>query len=86
MSPRRTKDLTPPAEGMSALKGGADAFLGLIQVKVKDLVQRRLREIRGAIIGKKALYGHSLGGLFALHVLFTGPNSLDCYSPRSPST
>ncbi|KAE9566294.1 hypothetical protein CGMCC3_g17543 [Colletotrichum fructicola] len=49
---RRTTNLTPPAEGTFALEGGADAFLNLIQDKVKyPVVERRLRETRGATIG-----------------------------------
>lgn len=86
MCPRRTKNLTPPAEGTLAVEGGADAFLDLIQGKVKDLVvERRLRDTRGATIGKEALLGHPLGGLFVLHGLFRRPNSFNCFLTSSPS-
>ncbi|KAF3805558.1 hypothetical protein GCG54_00002905 [Colletotrichum gloeosporioides] len=74
MCPQGTKDLIPLAEGTFASEGGADAFLDLIQDKT-----------RGATIGKKALFGHSPGGLFVLHARFTTPNSFDCFLASSPS-
>ncbi|KAF0317898.1 hypothetical protein GQ607_014815 [Colletotrichum asianum] len=79
MCPRRTKDLTPSAEVTSGLEGGADAFLDLIQDKLEDPVERRIQEPRGATIGKEALFGHSLRGIFVLHALCTRPNSFNCF-------
>lgn len=35
--------------------------------------------------GRTALFGHSYGGLFALHALFTKPSSFDIYLAASPS-
>jgi predicted alpha/beta superfamily hydrolase len=36
-------------------------------------------------VSREALYGHSYGGLFALHALFTRTHSFDCYIASSPS-
>jgi pimeloyl-ACP methyl ester carboxylesterase len=36
-------------------------------------------------VSREALYGHSYGGLFALHALFTRPKAFDCYIASSPS-
>jgi predicted alpha/beta superfamily hydrolase len=39
----------------------------------------------GAIFEREALFGHSYGGLFALHALFTRPSSFDTFIAASPS-
>lgn len=86
---RRTFDLTPPpgrlipaAEGRSeARTGGADALLDFIDAVVKPLAAR------AAPIDatRHALLGHSFGGLFVLHALFTRPGSFRDYVAGSPS-
>ena len=88
---RRTYDLTPPtdpewlkaaAKGGPRLKaGGADAFLAFIEGEVKPAVEMRYPIDRA----RQALFGHSLGGLFALRVLFTRPESFRTYVASSPS-
>lgn len=83
--PRRRCDLTPPAPGRDPAEGGADEFIDFISDEVRGLVQRRLQETRGVNPGKDALYGHSFGGLFCLHTLFTRPNLFDCFIASSPS-
>lgn len=85
MDPRRTRDLTPPSPGCGTDEGGADDFARFIQQRVKPIVHKRIKELRGAVPGKEALFGHSLGGLFALHLLFTKSALFDCFIASSPS-
>ncbi|NGZ74344.1 alpha/beta hydrolase [Saccharibacillus alkalitolerans] len=61
--------------------GGADAFLRFIEEALKPRIERELPIDRG----RQTLFGHSLGGLFALHVLFTRPDAFRCYIAGSPS-
>jgi predicted alpha/beta superfamily hydrolase len=86
---RRSFDLTPPpgrdiaaAEGRPAMRtGGADALLDFIEEVVKPMAA-------GAApidAGRHALLGHSFGGLFALHALFTRPEAFRDYVAGSPA-
>jgi uncharacterized protein len=61
--------------------GGADTFLQVIEREVKPRVAAQLP----VDSSREILFGHSLGGLFALHVLFTSPGSFDTYLVLSPS-
>ncbi|HKS57647.1 MAG TPA: alpha/beta hydrolase-fold protein [Steroidobacteraceae bacterium] len=89
MLARRQYDLTPTktvAEeaaraGMAAELGGADDFLKVIEREVKP----RVAAMFPVDPNRSMLFGHSLGGLFALHVLFTHPESFDTYLVLSPS-
>lgn len=83
--PRRRWDLTPPSPGCDQAEGGADELIDFISDVARKLAHRRLRETRGVDPGKEALFGHSLGGLFCLHTLFTNPHLFDCYIASSPS-
>jgi hypothetical protein len=90
---RRQYDLTPTdadAEtrataaktGAGGLEyGGADAFLKVIEQEVKP----RVAEIVPVDPRRDILYGHSLGGLFALHAMFTHPGDFQTYLVLSPS-
>jgi predicted alpha/beta superfamily hydrolase len=88
---RRTYDLTPkvdvstlppkPDNSPWAKTGGADEFLAFIQDEVKPLIAKEVK-IDPA---RESLFGHSFGGLFALHVLFTKPEAFDVYVAGSPS-
>ncbi|MCF7766528.1 alpha/beta hydrolase [Achromobacter pulmonis] len=61
--------------------GGADIFLAFIRAQVKPLVRER-----AAIDPEREyLWGHSYGGLFALHVLFTQPQAFSRYIVGDPS-
>lgn len=60
--------------------GGAGLFLELIDTQVKPKV-RSLVDANG----EEWIWGHSYGGLFALHVLFTRPESFDAYIVGDPS-
>lgn len=88
---RRVYDLTPAtdpewlkagAKGGPVLKaGGADAFLAFLEDEVKPAVEKRYAIDRG----RQSLFGHSLGGLFALRVLCTKPTAFRTYVASSPS-
>jgi hypothetical protein len=79
---RRSLDLTPPGATPIEGYGGADEFLDFIEGSVRSAVRERLPKIS---VSREALYGHSYGGLFALHALFTRPGAFDCYIASSPS-
>ncbi|WP_186774999.1 alpha/beta hydrolase [Allorhodopirellula solitaria] len=88
---RRTFDLTPPAEqrtlpprrGGDAWPtwGGADVFLQFIETELKPQLQNRYAIDQT----KQTIFGHSFGGLFVLHTLFTRPGCFQTYIAASPS-
>jgi predicted alpha/beta superfamily hydrolase len=61
--------------------GGADAFLAFIQDELKPEIERTISIDKS----RQALFGHSFGGLFVLHTLFTHPEAFDTYVAGSPS-
>lgn len=71
---RRARDLLPD-------DGGADRFLDFIAEDVLPLVAT----LAPVDAGRLALIGHSFGGLFALHALFTRPEMFDTLVAGSPS-
>ncbi|PYH40816.1 alpha/beta hydrolase [Aspergillus saccharolyticus JOP 1030-1] len=93
-SPRRTIDLTPPCKTYvpptgpdghprPEPHGGADQFLAFIKKTVEPFVLSSI--FPNVTICRTALFGHSYGGLFALHVLFTQPGSFGTFLVASPS-
>jgi predicted alpha/beta superfamily hydrolase len=89
----RNRDLTPPTP-LSAIKpnplvpqpkaedyGGSDAFRRFLVEELRPLIAKSY-PVDSA---HTALYGHSLGGLFALEVLFRHPASFRTYVASSPS-
>ncbi|MBC9209352.1 alpha/beta hydrolase [Roseomonas aerophila] len=82
---RRDFEYTLPVpEGFSEVRGrhgGADALLAVIEHELRPLVEAAFR-IDPA---RRALFGHSYGGLFALHALFTRTQSFSTYLAASPS-
>ncbi len=83
----RTRDYTPFAsergDGDAAVLvgGGADAFLDVIERAIRPEVARRAP----VDPGRQALWGHSFGGLFVLHALYTRTGMFQTYAPASPS-
>jgi len=86
----RIFDLTPPTDPASlpdfrpggwGRVGGADAFLGFLRDTLKPEIGRRIPVDEG----RQALFGHSLGGLLALHTLFSQSDAFDTYVAGSPS-
>lgn len=82
---RRALDYTPagpdsPSPGGREF-GGADAFLRFIEDEVKPAIARDF----SVDPSRQVLIGHSYGGLFVLHVLFTAPAAFQNYVAISPS-
>lgn len=84
----RTRDLTPTrVEQMPGnpnvrfpTSGGADKFLKFIETELIPLVESKYRTQP-----YRALAGHSLGGLFAVHTMLTKPELFNSYIAVSPS-
>ncbi|MFZ2029376.1 MAG: alpha/beta hydrolase-fold protein [Vitreimonas sp.] len=83
--PRRNYDFTPPgsadADFAPQEQGGADRFLNFLVEVVKPWV----RERHSIDPNRQVLFGHSMGGLFVLHTMFTAPQSFNVYLAASPS-
>lgn len=87
----RAFDYTPPTyeNGQRVLQqddrgrqgGGADIFLEYIQSNIKPLVQSRVN----VDLQREYLWGHSYGGLFTLHTLYTRPDTFSRYIVGDPS-
>ncbi|MFI8416670.1 alpha/beta hydrolase [Serratia sp. NPDC078593] len=89
-APGRAYDYTPqqPADqrgvhpGMPHWRnGGADDFLQLIETKIKPAVEARFMVDRQ----RQTLWGHSFGGIFVLHTLFTQPQAFQNFIAVEPS-
>ncbi|OQV32662.1 hypothetical protein BV899_00730 [Alcaligenes phenolicus] len=86
----RAFDYTPPVTENGVSKpvevrgrsgGGADIFLDYIETHIKPAVEEREPIDRS----RQTLWGHSYGGLFALHTLFTHPDLYQRYVAGDPS-
>ncbi|TRX73698.1 alpha/beta hydrolase [Pseudomonas mangiferae] len=84
----RAEDYTPPAADLSDTgdeqarrQGGADRFLAFVEDELKPLIERSYPVDRQ----RQTLFGHSYGGLFTLHTLFTRPQAFQTYLAISPS-
>ena len=64
--------------------GKAKEHLDFIQNEVMPYVFDVLLPLPQLKQGRKALYGHSYGGIFALHALFTKPTLFDTFIAASP--
>ena len=96
---RRGPDLTPPTpdgkydaplgrDGKPRTDisfGEADKFLDFIESKVMIYVQYGLFPHIPLRTGRKALFGHSYGGVFALNALYTKPTLFDFFIAASPT-
>jgi predicted alpha/beta superfamily hydrolase len=80
----RSYDFTSPGttdpdfEGIKL--GGADEFLAFLDGVVKPWVGAHYR----VDAHRRILFGHSMGGMFALHAMFKSPGSFDVYLAASP--
>lgn len=88
MNTDRTRDLTPTNAPLEAggqqtrfpTAGGADNFLKFIETELFPHVEKTYRTRPFRI-----LCGHSLGGLFALHALFSRPELFNAVVAASPT-
>ena len=91
---QRRVDLTPPCEmgewppghdgkPHKTPYGGADKLLDFIQDELKPFV--KTQALPGVTVDEETLWGHSYGGLFALHALFTRADMFDYYVAASAS-
>jgi predicted alpha/beta superfamily hydrolase len=86
----RTRDLSPThvtttvRGGDSALQfptsGGADKFLKFIETELIPEIEKRYR-----VQPYRILAGHSLGGLFAIHAMYSRPELFQSYIAVSPA-
>ena len=81
----RTRDLTPEKAlrgnaNDNPTAGGADNFLKFIESELIPEIEKRYR-----VQPYRILAGHSLGGLFAIHVMITRPELFGSYVAVSPS-
>lgn len=65
--------------------GGAKDFLELIEGQIMPLVEQNFFPHVPLKSSRKVLFGHSYGGLFTLHSLFTRTELFDTYIAASPS-
>ena len=81
---RRTWNLTPTRDpsrwGEEVPTGGGDEFLATLCDEIIPWVEARYPASQ-----ERGLLGHSLGGLFATHVLFTAPSLFTHYLISSPA-
>ncbi|WP_347265569.1 alpha/beta hydrolase [Roseococcus pinisoli] len=78
---RRARDYTPAFPGAPEGSGGADAFLDQLLGGIAASVAERM-PVNPA---RAALFGHSYGGLFALHAFLTRPGAFRRTIAASPS-
>lgn len=79
----RQRDYTPPEPGQAATpeSGGADALLDFLARVLQPWAARTF----AIDPQRQTLSGHSFGGLFVLHALFTRPMLFSRYAAASPS-
>ena len=76
----RDRDFTPFAVDDVPVSGGADAFMRFLVEELLPFVDLEYRTEPYRI-----LYGHSLGGLFAVHALFARPDAFHAAIAPSPA-
>jgi predicted alpha/beta superfamily hydrolase len=75
----RTRDLTPTHIDDRPTSGGGDAFLQFVEEELIPFVDDRYRTQP-----YRVLFGHSLGGMFAVYTLFKRPDAFGGYIAASP--
>jgi hypothetical protein len=89
-SVRRSWDYSPPPGrsfpphtpgGPEVRTGGADLFLDFIEAELKP----RIAGLAPIDPARQAIFGHSFGGLFVLHALFTRPRAFADWIAISPT-
>ncbi|MBD1371011.1 alpha/beta hydrolase [Hazenella sp. IB182357] len=78
-----TKENLPPhPKGMDWPEtGGAEYFLSFIENELKTFISQKYPVDQN----QQSIFGHSLGGLLALEILYSRPNCFQTYLASSPS-
>ncbi|AMA72972.1 hypothetical protein SAMN04489735_100563 [Aneurinibacillus thermoaerophilus] len=80
--PTPAEDLPKSPDGRAWPElGGAELFLRFIEEDLKPEIERTFKIDKS----RQTIFGHSLGGLFVLQVLFTHPHAFQTYVAGSPS-
>lgn len=80
LTPTRVTATRPDGKLQFPTSGGADKFLKFIETELMPTVEAKYR-----VQPYRMLAGHSLGGLFAIHVMMTRPELFNSYLAVSPS-
>lgn len=76
----RTRDFTPTNVGGSETSGHAREFLSFLKDELIPYINKTYKSS-----GSNTIYGHSLGGLFAMYALIQQPSVFDAYIAVDPS-
>jgi predicted alpha/beta superfamily hydrolase len=77
----RNRDFTPtPSSPGDINSGGADNFLSFLQNELIPYINKKY-----SVKGSNGIFGHSLGGLFAMYAFLTRPQVFDSYLAADPS-
>ncbi len=76
----RDRDLSPTRVAQMAASGGADKFLAFFKKELIPYVNKTY-----PANGSNILFGHSFGGLFAMHALLNEPQLFNSYLAIDPS-
>lgn len=76
----RDRDLSPTHVAQIAASGGADKFLEFFKKELVPYINKTYPSN-----GSNILFGHSFGGLFAMHALLNEPQLFDSYLVIDPS-
>lgn len=79
-SVNRNLDMTPSKMTGNDQSGGANQLLAHLQQEVMPFIDQNYRTNQFQVLA-----GHSLGGLFATHVLFEQPDLFDAYIVMAPA-
>lgn len=78
---RRTGDFVEPSAAAGTASDGRKAFLDFLTGKLRSEIARRYRTDPE----RQSLFGHSFGGLLALHALYARPQAFHSIVAASPS-
>jgi predicted alpha/beta superfamily hydrolase len=76
----RTRDFTPTVMKRLPISGGADKFFSFLKQELIPYINKTY-----PASGQNILYGHSLGGLLAVHAMLTEPALFSSYVAADPS-
>ena len=76
----RNRDFLPTKNGPNSTAGGADNFIRFIQDELQPHINKKY-----PVSGYNILYGHSFGGVLAMHTLLTKPDLFEAYIAADPS-